>query len=447
MANNTSSFVCAVMGISTIKDSDDLFVNAKVKGTIKTGTEFNIFNFNEIKQKQTKSTVVSLEIQNNPILIVTDSNVKIRVKDGKNLNLRIGTVLFTDDILIKDIEAAYVNAIGDYYISEKQFTLNDEDLEKMSMTDMAEAWRLLIYFVTKNKELQSEENSKIWRGKLDKLAHCLCDRILNSEEIYVVFDKRTDEPHLFSKTLEFPNKKVAISPPDILIITTPYLKKYNENNTNENLEVRRIANNEDKTAIRDFLGGVFYFNGAIGVEVVYDNVAINNQMLVAPPDFKNVPKQNIPVMNPDVMRFILLIGQLSEAETEESKKKFALYYDFLFREIKKANFLIPVKNDGNLPKPDKDGKITLEKGMGFRLAFSKGKSDKGAVKMFTDWKRFRMEFDDSWGALVQPVSAMIENHDCVINQCKFQGLGCYITKEMYDNAIAKENLNEKNSDK
>ena len=152
MANNTSSFVCAVMGISTIKDSDDLFVNAKVKGTIKTGTEFNIFNFNEIKQKQTKSTVVSLEIQNNPILIVTDSNVKIRVKDGKNLNLRIGTVLFTDDILIKDIEAAYVNAIGDYYISEKQFTLNDEDLEKMSMTDMAEAWRLLIYFVTKNKE-------------------------------------------------------------------------------------------------------------------------------------------------------------------------------------------------------------------------------------------------------------------------------------------------------
>ena len=348
MANNTSSFVCAVMGISTIKDSDDLFVNAKVKGTIKTGTEFNIFNFNEIKQKQTKSTVVSLEIQNNPILIVTDSNVKIRVKDGKNLNLRIGTVLFTDDILIKDIEAAYVNAIGDYYISEKQFTLNDEDLEKMSMTDMAEAWRLLIYFVTKNKELQSEENSKIWRGKLDKLAHCLCDRILNSEEIYVVFDKRTDEPHLFSKTLEFPDKRVAISPPDILIITTPYLKKYNENNTNENLEVRRIANNEDKTAIRDFLGGVFYFNGAIGVEVVYDNVAINNQMLVAPPDFKNVPKQNIPVMNPDVMRFILLIGQLSEAETEESKKKFALYYDFLFREIKKANFLIPVKNDGNL---------------------------------------------------------------------------------------------------
>jgi len=67
----------------------------------------------------------------------------------------------------------------------------------------------------------------------------------------------------------------------------------------------------------------------------------------------------------------------------------------------------------------------------------KGKHERDAVRMFTDWKRLRMEYDDSWSGMLQPVSGMIDVFDCAINATQYPEAGCYIDKEMYELAVSK----------
>ena len=52
-------------------------------------------------------------------------------------------------------------------------------------------------------------------------------------------------------------------------------------------------------------------------------------------------------------------------------------------------------------------------------------------------RALRMEYDDSWSGMLQPVSGMIDVFDCAINATKYPEAGCYIDKEMYELAVSK----------
>ena len=81
----------------------------------------------------------------------------------------------------------------------------------------------------------------------------------------------------------------------------------------------------------------------------------------------------------------------------------------------------------------------LKKDGQMMIAFQKGKGEKDAVRMYTDWKRLRMAYkeEEGWSGLIQPISGMIEPFDCAINATPVEALGCYVDKAFYEEFINK----------
>lgn len=305
----------------------------------------------------------------------------------------------------------------------------DAEFEALSITDLAEIWRLFSWFHSKREE--SEEQQQENRKKIDRLAAVLCQKIMHANEIYYVYNKATGEPHMFSRTVKHENGYECL-PPDILVFTKAYAEVMKLSFPEDKFEIRKIENGPDKLGIYNFLGSTFYLNGACGVGVLSEQTAINADMLIKKPDYSNVRPQDIPVTNPDVMRWMLLIGQLGKPENEDTELIYKLYYRFLSMEMVKANFLIPMRHEDEIPKADEEGKITLTKDTTIQFPTMDGKYGRPAVRMYTDWKRLRMCYDDKWGGLVQPISGMIEIFDCAINATQFPQAGSYIGKEIFE---------------
>ena len=181
-----------------------------------------------------------------------------------------------------------------------------------------------------------------------------------------------------------------------------------------------------------------YLNGAQGIEIHSEYVSIDAAMLVPPPDFTGMNEINIPVMNPDLMRWMLLMAQMPKAETNDEELIYKLYYRFMSMEAVKAKFLVPMKLEENFPQSNKTEKIVLKSGAKFSIAVMKGKYDREAVIMYTDWKRLR-ECYNGWSGSIMTLSNIINNNDAVINPTNHPQLGFYIGKEMYEEMVTYTN--------
>ena len=431
-SENTSpqSFVMGVMDVFPLKDSDDIVVVGKVKGKVTTGAAVYVSNMGEDDDQIFLTTILGVETgPNKPVEEATDTHVGLKIEKGKSYHFKRGTVLYTRDQTTAAVHNAYISALGDIYVAGQNLELSDDDLATLSITDCAEIWRLFSWFHSKQEE--SDEQQQENRRKIDKLAAALCQKILNAKEIYFVYNKLTGEPHLFSRTVKQGNGYVC-TPPDILIFTKAYAEMMKRSFPEDKFEIRMIENGEDKKGIYNFLGGVFYLNGACGVEIISEQTAISAPMLVPEPDYSNVRPQDIPVTNPDVVRWMLLIGQLGKQENEDAELVYRLYYRFMSIEMVKAKFLIPMRNEDEFPKADEEGKTVLKKDTTIQFPTMDGKYGRPAVRMFTDWKRLRMCYDENWGGLVQPIESMIGVMDCAINATQLPQAGSYIGQEMFE---------------
>ena len=147
---------------------------------------------------------------------------------------------------------------------------------------------------------------------------------------------------------------------------------------------------------------------------------------------KDLREINRPVMNPDLERWILLIAELGHPDTPDKELIYKLYFSFMSRELVKAKFLIPMKADNDMPSPDENGKVVIEKDTTIALATIEGKHGRPAVRMFTDWKRLRQGMKgEGWNGFIQPIEGMIGSFDCAINLTEYDKAGCYIDEEMF----------------
>ena len=426
------SFAFGVQDTFNLKESNDLVVIGRVRGTVKPDMAVYISNFGDDEGPITLSVIRGLEINAKQVSEAADCLVALRIEGGKLANIKIGTVIYTRDISTKDVHDAYVAAIGDSYIIRKDMDLIEEDLNKMSITDCAESWRLYNWFHSKDESNTSNEVRETIKKKVYKLADALGNKILQANEIYTVYNKLTGEPHLFSKTLKQSDGTYLCTPPDIMIISKPYAKPYEAMYPANRFEIRKIENGEDKKGIYNFLGSIFYLNGACGIKINFEEIGIDAAKLVLQPDYAAMPEIQIPITNPDLERWLLLIGQLGTPNTEAENLIYKLYYRFMSRELLNAKLLIPIKTDGDIPVVDETGKAILKEDFKFGLAMCEGKYGRNAVKMFTDWKRLRLQFGEEWSGLIQPISGMIELFDCMINATEFSAVGAYIGEELYE---------------
>lgn len=440
------SFVMGVTSIIPVAGTDNIKVTGSLKGNAEANMVISAINFGDDNRAAVMTTVLGVEVNDAFASSATDCRASLILEGGPDRKIGIGTVLYTRDMGEAAVHDAYISALGDAYVKDKALQITDEELEGLSMTDCAEIWRLNGWYMSHAGKEEPDDIKEDRKNRLDKLVRALCDKILSADTIYYVHDRKTGEAHLFSQTVDKGDGSYICTPPNILIVSKAYHRHYRKLYTNDKTELAIVRNGEDKKGIYNFLAGNFYINGACGAAIGSVQTSIAAGMLVKKPDYEGVPVTNIPVTNPDLVRWMLLIGQMdSPKDDKDAALSFNLYYRFMGIEMTKARFIIPMKHDGGAVKKDEKGNTVTDKDFQFGIATMKGKGKKDAVIMYTDWRRLRSEYGKEWDGMVHTMGGMIEMFDCAVNPTRFPAAGSYITREMYDNIVKMAKNDEQQS--
>ncbi|MBP1584069.1 MAG: SseB family protein [Lachnospiraceae bacterium] len=431
------SFVFGVEDISRTESGNEVIVTGRVKGTVKPGDVACIINPGDDNKTVGSILIAEIRLDRSNADIATDTAVGIRIAPPEGFTLKIGSVCYSNGSSEENIYKAYITALTASFFAAKHLVIEPDDLSRMSIGDLAEIWNFVRHVFRENKGMPEETRKEI-TVRVGVIAEELIRKLLSADEIFYVNNKRTGEPHLFSHTLKRENRYECL-PPAILIIPESHIDRIRAFFEKDDLEIRSVKNGEDGKGIYNFLGSTFYLNGACGVHVLSRDIMIDASKLVEKPTYEGIPAINVPVTNPDLMRWLLLMGQMHEPETDDARLIHNLYFGLFLQELPKAKLLVPMKGDA-LPDPsqaDKDGNATLKKGAKITFPSIQGKKNRRAVQMFTDWKRLYNVFNSGWSGMVETISNVIEVFDCVINATDHLAAGCYIDKDTYDLAVKK----------
>lgn len=424
------AFAFGVQDAFPMTNSKNVVVIGRVKGTIRVDDEVVITNVGDDKKSSFKSKVIGMEINKTQVPHATDCLVVLNIENGADANLKRGSVIYSENASNDLMHATYINALGDMYVLHMNFKFEDKDIENMSITDCAEAWKLYGWYISKNKLAETEEQKADYKKKTEVIIKAMCDKILAAEEIYCVCNTLTGEPHLFSKTIK-QEQGFLCTPPEVVLIPAAYADVYRERYSKGDFELRKIVNGSDGKGIRKFLMDAFYIDGACGASIISDMTGVAAERLVEKPDYEERKGGDLPVTNPGLERWILLLTQLGQPKTEEDEIIYKLYFRFMSNEIFNAKLLVPVLTKGKIPAPNQSGVSVIKEDMKISFSTLTSKDGRDAVRMYTDFKKFRAEFTSEWAAMIGPMSDMIEYFDCALNMSKTYKAGCYINKEMY----------------
>ncbi|HHU53168.1 MAG TPA: hypothetical protein GXZ43_03700 [Clostridiaceae bacterium] len=412
------------------ENSEDVFVFGRLKGTVTVGDAVTISHFGEDYAATQYSVIVAMRTADGQMPpTASNCDLTLLLQNAKNAQIKCGTVLFNGNVTTEGMHNAYLDALANVYIPHYNLNYKPEDAEKLSLTDCQEILRVYNVY-SRPRQSQDPEIQRRNQEAETSFTNLFIRKLLSVKSIYCVYNKRTSEPHLFSRIVPQENEMYICTEPYIMLITKAFHERLAQISEDENLDIREI-NNENNKNLEEFLSSTFYLNGACGAIINFQEVVLKAGMLVTKPDFSEVPEINRPVMNPDLMRWILLIGQLSSVDTDDGRFVFGLYYNLLSQELTKALLITPVKYEGFVPE-DETGKGIIKKGSEMQFPILQGKYNRPAIKMYTDWKRLYEEEGNEWSGLIQPVESMISIYDCVINMSSNGDKGIYISKEMFE---------------
>jgi len=420
-------FTMGVQDLFRLKDSADPVVVGRIAGTVRRGDAVYVCNFSDEGAVPVRSAVIGIETgPHQQASIASDCHVSLCIRSEPGMSVKMGTMLYTEEITVKQLHEAYVSALTEVYEADADSFFKPEREESLSATDCQELLLLC-------REKQSDD--PLQHVRAERAAHLLSERVMASARIYCVFSRATGEPNLFSRVYS-DEKEYHFTHPAVTLLTEPYHSVLAGKFPPDRFEIREISGKN----IENLLGTSFCLDGAAGVTVNYDSVYLPAKMLVPEPDFSNVPEISRPVMNPDLERWLLMMAQLGSPDTEDGKTIYQLYVSFLQRELLKARLLVPMKHEGVIPPADKDGKTVLQEGVTLSLATLDGKYGRPAVRMFTDWKRLKEGMGEGWEGMVGTVGGMIGQFDCAINFTvrEHQSAGCYIGKDFYESFAGKD---------
>ena len=399
--------------LPTPNDSEDLVVIGLVRGTIHVGDEVIITNLGSDNDKPAKAVISALEDANKgQVKKASGDNVVVTIKDGKKHNVYKGTVLHSEGVAEDKLRASYLYAIINAFLFWQNGILMDEDRRRFSIADLIEIWRQSIHFCDTQA---SDENYAYYFEKIIILMEQVRATLLTLDEIYAVYSVKTGEPALFISSTR--NKDGSLEPAETMVrlIPTAYKEKITYP---DEFELRCIENGLNKDGILNFLNEVIFLNGAEGIEFISDKTSINAKALIKSPDLEGMREVDKPIMNPDVVRCLLMLGQIGDTTTLGKRDRdflSKLYLNRLTEALKTARFIVPIKVEGELPKPNEKGETSFAEDVKYELAMKELKDNKKAVPIFTDWKRFNEEYGDGWRGLLQPLGGPLIPHPVLIN--------------------------------
>lgn len=430
-----TSTCLGVFDFFALGKSDQLLILGRWKGNLKLGDRLQVCNPGESFESFGELTVEKLSNGKEDSNSLTDEPLAHIVVAASEVagRLKKGSVLYTSKIDERQLLSSYTDALYTSFVEMQNGDMSNEDYLRASLEDSVEILRLFLWDCRENRQNGSEEEYQKNLAKIAHLEEVVRDKLLEADEVYVIYSQLTGEPYMFSKTYDRGDDGYLCTDPLIHLSTSRWYHHYKETfDSQPNTQVRRIENTEDKEAIKNFLGSAFYLNGALGIIMNSDDVCIKAQSLVEKPDFSNLPEIQVPVINPDVVRWLLLLGQLGKPDTEDKQLVDRLYYGFLSKAVPKAKFLIPVRRGENFPEASDEAKeVILERGASLDLPVREGKDGRQAISLFTDWKRLRMVFDEEWNGMIEPAGNMIAMFDYAINPTEYYEAGAYVSDKVF----------------
>ena len=431
-------FACSVEEIFAIKDNEGVVVTGHVKGTVSAGMEVRVLNIGDDVCEEYPASVVSLEKDMTPVTSATDCAVGIKLKGLSMDKISKGCVICSGEATSGYLLWALAMGLAYEYVERRDMDLTVEEWEKLPIGHMAETASCYMAKMGKTPaSLQTDEFKMKSRIKVDRLVTALVKKVLSADELYVVFSRITGEPYMFTKVSgDIKNSQVA--PPTIMLVTKGAERIIDSARSDPDMELKLIRNAEDNgKGIYDLLGRAFYLNGACGININGSGFNIMKDLIISEPDYKDTPKKDIPVTNPDLVRWLLLLGQLRDSKDPNKATLYGIFYGFVLRELPKASFLVPMQKSGEFPRPDENGKIVLPEGAKMSFAACPGKDGRTSICMFTDWYRLRQGFDESWDGMVVKIGDLIERNDCSVNPVKEHlETGLYVSKPVFEKAVS-----------
>ena len=420
-----------VLDFLPMKETNQLLIVGSLEGSIKVGDQLQFCNPDQGMESLGTVEVKKLSSQNKDADSLTDEVLAHLVVDRvPSLDkLKKGSVLFSSGVEEEQKLSSYSDALYRAFVAIQEGQLTNEDYLAASLDDSVEILRLFLWKCRQNQETESEESYQANTRKLEGLAEIVKDKLLAADAVYAVYSEKTGEPYLFSTTYDRGEEGYLCTDPMIMLLTPSWYRQFKETiDSRPNSVVKLIENTEDKKGIENFLGTAFYLNGALGTIFNSKEVSISASALVQKPDFSDLPEIQVPVMNPDLVRWMLLMGQLDYPIKEEQELLYKLYYKFFSEALPKAKFLIPLDAASEFKGDSQEGNsFVLEKDSSFNIPVKEGKDGRNSVPVFTDWKRLRMVFDEKWNGMIEEAGGMIEVFDYAINPTEYYEAGAYVS--------------------
>ena len=424
-----------VLDLFPMKETNQLLIVGSLEGSIKVGDQLQFCNPDQGMDTLGTVEVKKLSSQNKDADSLTDEVLAHLVVDRlPSLDkLKKGSVLFSSGVEEEQKLSSYSDALYRAFVAIQEGQLTNEDYLAASLDDSVEILRLFLWKCRQNQETESEESYQANTRKLERLAEIVKDKLLAVDSVYAVYSEKTGEPYLFSTTYDRGEEGYLCTDPMIMLLTPSWYRQFKETiDSRPNSVVKLIENTEDKKGIENFLGTAFYLNGALGAIFNSKEVSISASALVQKPDFSNLPEIQVPVMNPDLVRWMLLMGQLDSPTTEDEEVIYKLYYKFFSEAMLKAKFLIPLDAASEFKDDSQEGSsFVLEKDSSFNIPVKEGKDGRNSVPVFTDWKRLRMVFDEKWNGMIEEAGGMIASFDYAINATEYYKAGAYVSEKTF----------------
>lgn len=420
-----------VLGFFPMEEKGELLIAANLEGSLKVGDCLLFCNPDQGMDALGSVVVKKLSCHKEDVEALNDEElVYLEVDKVPSLDkLKKGSVLYSQGVEEEKRSSTYGYALYRAFVTIQEGKVGDEDYQALSLEDSIEILQAFLWDCRQNQETESEESYQSNTRKLERLAEIVKDKLLVANSIYAVYSEKTGEPYLFSTTYDRGEEGYLCTDPMIMLFTPRFYHRFKETiDSRPKSVVKLIENTEDKKGIENFLGTAFYLNGALGATFNTKEVSISASALVQKPDFSDLPEIQVPVVNPDVVRWMLLMGQLDSPTTEDEEVIYKLYYKFFSMAVPKAKFLLPLEAASGFPEGGQEANsFVLEESAKFNIPTGEGKNGRNSVPVFTDWKRLRMVFDEKWNGMIENAGNMIEFFDYAINPTEYHEAGAYVS--------------------
>ena len=413
-------------------NSSDLMVVGFVKGSIKVGDEIVVTKMSCVTETPVKTTVLSLMVPEGELQEASDTMVMARVQDGAKLDIYKGTVLHSENAPVEQLYNAYIAALGIAFVDEQEGKLTKEDCERLAASDISEIWQLY-YRAHAEEAKRFEAKQVLLKYKRRELYKLIREKLFLVDDVYVVYSVETDEPYLFSHASEDEKGSLSVTMPMAHLIPSSYIHNLKEMfGKNDKFDFKRIENGPDKDGIRNFIRDLFIYDGIRGIQYCGEKTTILAEQLVDLPRYKGMDETEIPVTNPNVIKWLYLARQLGKLNTRDKKKLSQVYLYQFYEALKTAKFIAPMRLHGYDQLLEDNPQTEIEPNIPFDLAMQTGKTKELTLQVYTDWKRLRKHRGEDCKGLIVTLDEPLAFHDVVINPGDHPMAAATITEEWYN---------------